>query len=249
MGWFGKFMFGSMGFFLGGPLGAVAGAALGHHLVDKRAGYENGGGTTLQYAEQTQAAYFVSMFSILGKLAKIDGVVTSDEIAVVDQFINHLNTGDREKQFARQVFAQAKDSEYSIDDFAVQFYQFSHAHPSVIHSFMGLLFQIAAADGKLHPAEESALKRIKEIFHLSDRQFDDIKAGHFKDVDRFYKVLNSTPESSNEEIKAHYKKLVKEFHPDTIVSKGLPEEFTEFATTRFREIQDAYENVKRERSL
>lgn len=43
--------------------------------------------------------------------------------------------------------------------------------------------------------------------------------------------------------------LVKEFHPDAIVSKGLPEEFTEFATKRFREIQEAYETIRNEREF
>jgi DnaJ like chaperone protein len=40
---------------------------------------------------------------------------------------------------------------------------------------------------------------------------------------------------------------VKDFHPDTIVSKGLPEEFTEFATEKFREIREAYEKIRTER--
>jgi DnaJ like chaperone protein len=248
MGWFGKLMFGSMGMFIGGPLGAIAGAALGHHLVDKRQDYATGQ-PRLVYAEQTRAAYFVSMFSILGKLAKIDGVVTGDEIAVVEGFISNLNMGDREKQFAKQIFNQAKDSRYSIDDFAVQFYQIGRAQPTVLVSFMDLLFQIAAADHRFHPAEESALKRMKDIFHISDQQFNSMKAAHFKDVDRFYKVLNCAPESSDEEIRANYKKLVKDFHPDTIVSKGLPEEFTEFATKRFREIQQAYEEIRQERNF
>ncbi len=248
MGWFGKLMFGSMGLLLGGPLGAIAGAALGHHLVDRQ---QNGTyrRPTLIHTEQSQAAYFVSMFSILGKLAKIDGVVTREEIAVADHFISNLNIVDRQKQFARQVFNEAKDSRYTIDDFALQLYQINVGQPAVLISFLDLLFQIAVADNKLHPAEESALNRIKDIFHISDQQFNDIKAAYFKDVDRFYKVLSCTPKSSDQEIKASYKKFVKEFHPDTIVSKGLPEEFTEFAAKRFREIHEAYEGIKRERHL
>lgn len=246
MGWFGKLMFGSMGMFIGGPLGAIAGAALGHHLVDKRQD-DLAGQPRLVYAEQTQAAYFVSMFSILGKLAKIDGVVTEEEIAVVERFIGNLNMGDREKRFAKQVFNEAKDSMYSMDDFAVQFYQIGQAQPAVLVSFLDLLFQIAAADNRFHPAEESALKRIKDIFHISDQQFDSMKGTYFKEVDRFYEVLNCKPDCSDEEIKANYKKLVKDFHPDTIVSKGLPEEFTEFATKRFREIRKAYEEIRKER--
>jgi DnaJ like chaperone protein len=248
MGWFGKLAFGSMGLMIGGPLGAIAGAALGHHLVDKT---ENSmiSGPRLIHAERTQAAYFVSMFSILGKLARIDGVVTRDEIAVVEDFISKLNITEAEKQFARQVFNEAKDSRYSIEDFAMQFYQIGMGQHTVIVSFLDLLLRVAAADNKLHPAEETALNRIKEIFHISDQQFSNMKAVYFKDAARFYKVLNCTPDCSDEEVKASYKKLVKDFHPDTIVSKGLPEEFTEFATKRFMEVQEAYENIRHERSL
>jgi DnaJ like chaperone protein len=254
MGWFGKLTFGTIGLFLAGPLGAVAGAALGHVLIDKGGDFahrrlDTNRGPRIGYAEQTQAAYFVSLFSILGKLSKIDGVVTKDEIAVVEDFINNLPMADREKQFARQVFNEAKNSRYSIEDFAMQLYQAAQMQPALLISFFDLLFRIAAADGKFHPAEEDALKRIKDIFKISDKQFEDIKAVYFKDHDKYYKILNCTPQCSNEEIKSNYKKLVKDFHPDTIVSKGLPEEFIDFATSRFHEIQESYEKIRQERNF
>ena len=254
MGWFGKLTFGTLGLFLGGPLGAIAGAALGHQLVDKPESFAGHAGRQLPgagpgYVEQSQAAHFISLFSILGKLAKIDGVVIKDEIVVVENFINHLQISDGEKQFARQVFNEAKDSSYSIDDFAIQLYQTSRQQPAVLLSFFNLLFQIVAADSEFHPAEEAAMKRIKDIFMISDQQFENIKAVYFNETDKYYKILNCTQQSSNQEIKSSYKKLVKDFHPDTIVSKGLPEEFTEFATKRFREIQEAYEKIEQERGL
>jgi DnaJ like chaperone protein len=128
-------------------------------------------------------------------------------------------------------------------------YQTTKRQPAVLLSFFDLLLQIAAADGTLHPAEETALKRIKGIFQISDHQFDNMKAVYFKELDRYFKTLNCTPQSSNEEIKSNYKKLVKDFHPDRIISKGLPEEFTDFATKRFREIQEAYDKIKQERNF
>jgi DnaJ like chaperone protein len=254
MGWFGKLAFGSLGMFIGGPLGAIAGAALGHHLVDKKEAFTNRRVHTkqeprLEHAEQTQAAYFISLFSILGKLSKIDGVVARDEIAVVQDFINNLPMADREKQFAKQVFNEAKSSRYAIEDFATQLYQSAKHQPTVLLSFFNLLFQVAAADGTFHPAEEAALKRIKDIFQISDQEFDNIKAVFFNQLDKYYKMLDCTPESANQEIKSSYKKLVKDFHPDRIVSKGLPEEFIDFATKRFREIQEAYEKIRQERNF
>ncbi len=254
MGWFGKITFGTIGLFLGGPLGAIAGAALGHILVDKGmdvAGrvIESTGEPRIGHAEQTQATYFVSLFSILGKLAKVDGRVSREEIAVVDGFINSLPMPVREKQFARQIFNEAKNSRYSIEDFAHQLYQTAGAQPALLLSFLDLLFQIAAADGRFHPEEEAALGVIKKIFNINDKQFEDIKAVYFKNFDKNYKILNCTPDSSIEEIKSNYKKLVKEFHPDTIISKGLPEEFVEFASKRFQEIHESYQKIRQERNF
>jgi DnaJ like chaperone protein len=254
MGWFGKLTFGTLGLLFGGPLGAIAGAAIGHMLVDKTTGFAGQATRSIpapefKQAEQAQAAYFISLFSILGKLSKIDGVVTTDEIAVVKGFINSLPMEEREKAFARQVFNEAKDSQYTIEDFATQLYQAIQNQPALLLSFFDLLFKITAADGKLHPAEETALKRIQNIFRLTDRQYGDIKAVYFKELDKYYKILNSTRESSNEEIKSNYKKLVKDFHPDKIISKGLPEEFIDFAESRFREIQESYEKIQKERNF
>ena len=71
MGWFGKLTFGTMGLLFGGPLGAIAGAALGHMLLDKKTGYPGQDtrsipGPEFGQAEQAQATYFISLFSILG---------------------------------------------------------------------------------------------------------------------------------------------------------------------------------------
>ena len=254
MSWFGKLTLGSLGLIFGGPLGAIAGAALGHILIDKGSDLVNQAirpelGPRFDPAERTQATYFVSLFSILGKLSKIDGVVTRDEIAVAQNFINNLPIGDSEKQFARQVFNEAKDSRYSIEDFAIQLFQATQTQPTLLLSFLDLLFKIAAADGVLHPAEEKALKSVKDIFNISEGQFENLKAIYFKDFDKYYKILNCSPESSNQEIKSNYKKLVKDFHPDTIVSKGLPEEFMEFASNRFREIKESYDKIRKERGF
>ncbi len=254
MGWFGKLTFGSLGMLLGGPLGAIAGAALGHTLIDKKADSARQATRIIPqpafgYAEKTQAAFFISLFSILGKLSKIDGLVTKDEIAVVQDFINGLPIDETERQFARQVFNEAKNSPYLIDDFAFQLVQAVKNQPAVLLSYYDLLFRIVAADGTLHFAEEAALKRVKEIFNISDDQYEDIKAVYFNDLDKHYKILNCTPESTKEEIKSNYKRLVKDFHPDVIISKGLPDEFIEFASNRFREIQESYEKIRKERNF
>ena len=248
MSWYGKLTFGSLGLFLGGPLGAIIGAALGHHMVDRRAEMAGGPGR-LRQVEKARAAFFASIFSILGKVAEADGAVTEDEVAVVDNFIASLNISPDERNFAREVFSEARNSHYSIEDLASQFFEINRHDRNIVISFMDVLFQVAAADGKFHPAEETALKKVKNIFRIDDRQYENLKAQYFDVTDKYYRVLDCTPESSDREIKKNYRRLVKDFHPDTIISKGLPEEFTQFATRRFEEIQEAYEKIRKERGF
>jgi DnaJ like chaperone protein len=254
MGWFGKISLGSLGMLLGGPLGAIAGAALGHMLIDKkvelaRQKYSQIPPPEFRPAERVQAAFFVSLFSVLGKISKVDGVVHREEINVVQAFINGLPIEETEKQFARQVFNEAKSSPHRIEDFAAQLYRTVGGRPELIHAYFDLLLRIVAADGSFHPAEEEAIKRVRATFGISDEQYEDMKAVYFDGLDKHYKTLDCTPESSIDDIKRNYKKLVKEFHPDVIISKGLPEEFVEFASNRFREIQESYEKIKKERNF
>ena len=65
----------------------------------------------------------------------------------------------------------------------------------------------------------------------------------------FYDILGVAKDSDEATIKKAYRKAVRDFHPDTIVSKGLPEEFTKFAEEKFKEIQVAYEAISRKRGL
>ena len=69
------------------------------------------------------------------------------------------------------------------------------------------------------------------------------------DINKCYEILESNPKDDNETIKSNYKKLVKEYHPDSVASKNLPKGFLEFANRKFNEIHLAYEAIKKERNF
>ena len=50
------------------------------------------------------------------------------------------------------------------------------------------------------------------------------------------------------DIKKKYQKKRREFHPDTLISKGLPEELLEKAKEKFIQIQQAYEEIEKQRN-
>lgn len=64
-----------------------------------------------------------------------------------------------------------------------------------------------------------------------------------------YEVLGCSPQDPESIIKQRYRKLVSDFHPDKIVSKGLPDEFMKFADEKFKSIQQAYEEIKSQRGF
>jgi len=251
MGWLGKAVGGTIGFAMGGPLGAVAGAVFGHmfdgsdeklQLIGERSPGSAG--------EQAQMAFFVASFSMLAKLAKADGGVTDAEMQSIRQFMaQDLNLNAQSRQAAEQIFQAALQTPQSFDAFAGQFYQHFARQPQLLELMIDILFRVSVADGALHESEEQLILSAVRIFHLTETDYQKIKSRYIKNTEKFYAALGCSSSDSNDTIKKQYRKLVRDYHPDTIAAKGLPEEFEKFANDKFREIQEAYEAVSKERRL
>lgn len=253
MGWLGKVVGGTIGFALGGPIGAVAGAAFGHSFDKKEERYLSQGGgfsSNLSTDEQAQMTFFVAAFSMLAKLTKADGKVTDSEIASIEAFMTRdLNLDVDGRNSAVNIFRQALHSPESFDAFALQFYRVFRVQPRIIELMMDVLFRVSVADGVISSQEEVLLQTAAGIFHISAMDYERIKARYVKTINKAYAVLKCDETASNEDLKKSYRKLVSEYHPDKIASKGLPEEFTALASDKFREIQEAWESIKTERRI
>lgn len=269
MSWLGKMIGGTIGFALGGPLGAVAGAAFGHTFVDKKeqaylssrpgfhgSGFQRPGSQqygsqdTLSSNEEAQLVFFTAAFSMLAKICKADGAVTENEISAIDTFMKRdLQLDFNSQQTAQNIFRQAVHSPESFDAFALQFYSVFRTQPRIIELMMDVLLRVSAADGSISSQEETMLLSATRIFNYSDTDYARLKSKYVKETNKYYGVLKCDETASNEEIKKQYRKLVTEYHPDKIESKGLPEEFIKFANDKFKEIQAAYDHIKKERGL
>jgi len=262
MSWFGKMVGGTIGFALGGPIGAIAGAAFGHTFVDKkdqaylssRPGVQTGSGMgareTLSSNEQAQLVFFTAAFSMLAKICKVDGQVSEKEINAVNKFMQlDLQLDYNSQQTAQNIFRQAVNSNESFDAFAMQFYSVFRTQPNIIELMIDILLRVSAADGSISSEEENMLLSAIRIFNYSNADYERLKSRYVKTTNKYYAILKCDENASNEEIKKQYRKLANEYHPDKIESKGLPEEFIKFANTKFKEIQGAYDNIKNERGL
>jgi DnaJ like chaperone protein len=253
MGWLGKIAGGGLGMILGGPLGALFGAALGHHLVDDQGDpypERMRTGPSLGAEEARQAVFFTAMFAALGKMAKADGRVSEAEIRVVRRLMDEqMGLDPRASRVAVKIFNEAKTNRTPFGAYTRQFAQTFTAEPDMRRTFFEILFAVAMADGELHPAEDRLLREAERDLGLPDGFTDRLRGsggGGFSsatDLERHYAALGVEPGVSDEELKKAYRKAARDFHPDTIVSKGLPEEFHKFAEQKFKEIQAAYEAI------
>jgi len=246
MGWTGKLLGGGLGFFVGGPIGAVIGAVVGSSF--DKSGNSN---TRMNEQERLNTIFFTTTFSMLAKFAQADGAVTKSEITVVDNFVKRdLQLDGRARKLAIEIFDEAKRNNSTFEEFARQFYENFRSKREVLVSMLDLLVRVALADNEFHKKERQYLRKAKNIFNISDSEYESILAQYDQDdsnIEKYYKILEVSPDASMSEIKKKYKKKAKDFHPDNIIGKGLPEDYREFAQKKFKEIKNAYEKIKQHR--
>lgn len=255
MGWIGKLLGGGIGFVLGGPIGAVAGAVFGHAAFDSEEAERQGprrveAGPGFGRHQTAEFTFFVGAFSMIGKIVAVDGHISQNEVATVERFMREdLHLDVQSQQVAINIFQTATRSGQRFEDFATQFYGQFQFQPQILELMIDVLFRVSVADGTLNPVEEQMIRSAARIFRFTEEHYQAVKNRHAPQADKYYAVLGCAPTDPPETIRSQYRKLVKEYHPDHIAGKGLPEEFTKFAADKFREIQEAYEAIKKERNL
>lgn len=254
MGWFERILGGTIGFTLGGPLGAVLGAVAGDLLLTRRVpeieAPKRPGRPGPSRDDELRTVYFVATFSMLGKLAKADGRVSRQEIAVVESFIqDQLRLDAEHRKFAIGVFREAKDSAHQFGEFARQFGGVFATEPLMLESMLELLVRVSMADGHLHPSEDRLLAEAARCFGFSDAHYESVRARLVPQTDGYYRTLGLSRQASDDELRRTYRRLALEYHPDKIIAKGMPEEFVEVAKKKFQEIQQAYDAIKQARGI
>lgn len=237
----GKIIGGGLGFALGGPLGAIIGAAAGH-AFDK---HQQGDGPLDRSAKS--AAFTIAVIVLGAKMAKADGVVTKYEIrAFKDVF--EIPSEDSKK--VGEIFNHARQESAGFEPYARQIADMFQGNPGVLEELLHCLSTIAHADGALHRNEIAYLKKVADIFAIGDRTFERITAidiGHGGGDP--YQILGLTRGVGDDELKSAYRALVRENHPDKLIAEGLPEEFIDIANQKLAAINNAYDEICKQRGL
>jgi DnaJ like chaperone protein len=264
MGLLGTILGGMIGWTFGGPLGAMIGGAVGanmgggfgatapHPGARRQAGPAFGQRRTAYDPLVAQQAFLAAVISLAAKVAKADGRVTAAEVQQFDRFLaENMGMPADERRVAANIFNRARDSEIPAEDFARQIRQILGHQPARMRDIVSLLASVAMADGVLHPAEERMIRSISAELGLGPRDYDEAMAmfNPTASLDAAYATLGVAPDASDIEVKKAYRKLAKEYHPDVLASKGLGDDFKNFAEDKMKAINEAYASIEKARGM
>ena len=239
-GIWGKIIGGAAGVALGGPLGALVGAVAGHAVDRMREGEGD--------VDQTRrTAFTVAVIALSAKMAKADGQVTRDEIEAFKQ-IFHVPPGEMKN--VGRIFDLARKDSRGYEPYARQIGRMFADRPAVLEELLDALFHIAKADQVMHPDEIAYLQGVAGIFGFSEADFERIRAGHLgADAADPYAVLGVAHDADDDAVRAAWRKLIRENHPDTLIAQGMPDDFIEVANDKMAAINAAWGRVRKQRGI
>ena len=256
----GKIIGGVAGFAMGGPFGAVVGAALGHaaesggvgQFMPRFPGQGFGPAGVTALLGKREQLFAVGVVVLAAKLARCDGPVVRAEI---DAFKRSFRIPPDAVRDVGRLFDQARDSSENFEVFAAQLGEAFADNRGMLEDVLAALFVIARADGPLNRREELFLDAVSRGFGLSadarDRAHEarSRQSYHAAEEENPYVVLGITRTASDEDIRLAWRQLMRENHPDSLASRGVPAEFIARAGDKVARINAAWDRIKRERGL
>lgn len=196
---------------------------------------------TLSFEARRQVAFTAAMIALSAKMAKADGVVTTDEVDVVNRL---FEVPPEERRNVARLFNLAKQDVAGYEYYASRIRALYADDPDSLADIIDGLIIIAAADGAVHEAELAFLETVRSIFEVDRQTYGRLLARHARaDRNSPYAVLGLQPGADLSEVKRAWRRLVAEHHPDRLVARGLPADFIRIATERMAAINAAYNEL------
>lgn len=259
---FGKCLGAGLGYMAAGPIGLLVGLLVGHF-------FDRGLGQAMNFdfageQQARQQQFFNTVFAVLGHLAKADGQVSEQEVALTEDIFRHLGLDADQRREAIARFKQGSDSQYQLEADIGPFLELTRSQPQARVMLLEFLIALALADGELHQQEMRVLQDVGRYCGLSEAKLEqlirmvqaqhrfseesgDSASGTGTRLNAAYQALGVSESDSTADIRKAYRKLMSEHHPDKLAARGVPETMMKVATEKSQEIQAAWETIKKHR--
>ena len=236
MGGYSKWISGALGWFFLGPIGGIAGFALGALL-------DSSGASTKIYTGQTSRdGFIVSLLVLVSAMMKADGKIVKAELDYVKEFFVR-SFGVDVAQEAMILLRDMLKKEVPVKDVCYQVRDNIDyaARLQLIH----FLFGIAKADSQISPEELTLVEEIAGYLGISPQEYTSIKAMFVDNTEWAYQVLEIERDATDEQVKKAYRQMAIKYHPDKVVQLG--EDVQRAANEKIKKVNEAYDKIKKER--
>jgi len=197
----------------------------------------------LRTPPEQSVGFTIAVIALGAKMAKADGLVTRDEVTA---FREVFSIPPQEEGNAARIFNMARTDVAGFEEYAHRIKEMFGGRREALCDLMEGLFHIALADGEYHPKEDDFLDRVRRIFEMEEREFRTMKAQFVIDaVPDPYDVLGLTPDAPLKDVRAAYRALVRETHPDRMMARGVPHEAVKLAEGRLIMINNAWDEIQK----
>lgn len=221
--------------------------------------------------EKIQSTFFKATFTIMGHVAKSDGVVSHDEVKNIEEIMRQLHIDAQARKQAIQFFNQGKRADFNLDDMLNELSSVCKRHKALLQVFIEIQLQAAYLNGVLFDSKRAILIYVSERLGIDRTLFARLNAMHqaedkFREymhqqyqqkfhkmrntstVSEAYKVLGVEANASDAVVKKAYRKLMSQHHPDKLIAQGLPEQMIKITTEKTVEIKKAYDTIMESRN-
>lgn len=247
MGSFTKWLGAGLGWAFGGPIGAALGYMVGNAINGfSKQDVQDFRKQAQNHSNETHSGDFeISLLILSAVVIKADGKIDQRELDFVRDYFVKMYGKDRANHAFKLFKGIIQNNDISTRQICLQIRQ-QMQHASRLQ-LMHYLFALAKADEIVTPDELDMLHKIAGYLSINPHDFESIKAMFYNDSESAYKILEIEKTATDQELKAAYRKMVKKHHPDKV--RHLGEEHLVGAEEKFLKIQEAYEQIKKERSI
>jgi DnaJ like chaperone protein len=234
---FAKWIGGGLGWAYGGPIGGILGFIFGA-MID---GMQSG---KYEYKPTQSGDFSVSLLVLSAAVMRADGKVMKSELDYVRSFFSR-QFGPEIASDRIKMLQEILKQDFNLPEVCQQIgkYMDYPARLQLLH----YLFGICAVDNQYSPKEVEMVDSIAGYLGIEKQDYESIRAMFVKDIDSAYKVLEITPEATDEEVKAAYRKMAVKYHPDKV--EHLGPEIRKSAEEKFQQLQAAYDEIKKRRGM